>query len=140
MSGTKRKQSQSTLISNYFRPLNDKGNSIQTSQPTAVSDKRSSSPDSDQQTPTMKRQKIESRNALTTLMSPKIKEFRAHPESPRTARYIVWTNTLQSPSARFYEYVENASVPWELWTLCDRFTRYCDLCVIRPDCSLDFKI
>jgi DNA mismatch repair protein MSH3 len=27
------------------------------------------------------------RNALTTLMSPKIKEFRAPPQSPRTARY-----------------------------------------------------
>ena len=107
----KRKQvsSQPTLISNYFRkvesPTEKRTRSTQAASTPAASQTvapRTSSPIvSDDEEPVSKRPRFTTppnaevargilsaeQNALTALMSPKVKEFRPPPESPRTARY-----------------------------------------------------
>jgi DNA mismatch repair protein MSH3 len=110
----KRKSSQSSLISNYFQKLDSpvQKRPLQATQPETASAQNdfplehsvaeSESPvSSDIEEHVPKRPRLESpstgevgrpatpgeRNALTTLMGPKIKEFRPPPVSPRTARY-----------------------------------------------------
>ena len=112
---SKRKtSSQSSLISNYFKKVDtpsQKGQSTLSSSPTTRNGKSAPDPprptslvsddDNDEDHP-RKRTRLHTppsddslrmmtpageKNALTALMSPKIKEFRPPPESPRTARY-----------------------------------------------------
>lgn len=102
----KRKQSsQSSLISNYFKrvdPPAEKVRSITTVKHNSPIDPPQSSPQSsDDDGPVQKRPRLTTPpsdsptpaipagewNVLTALMSPKIKEFRPPPESPRTSRY-----------------------------------------------------
>lgn len=108
----KRKRSQPTLISNFFKrvesPNNNKAGKSkpQINQNGHDHPPRSSSPvgtsssdveDDGEDGHVTKRPRLETpplassgageRNALTALMSPKTKEFRPAPESPRTARY-----------------------------------------------------
>jgi DNA mismatch repair protein MSH3 len=107
----KRKTSQPSLISNYFQKVDSQAQkrSSQPSQPSTANARNGRTPDpptspatSDVEAePLPKRARLESppssesprpttpveRNALTTLMGPKIKEFRPPPLSPRTARY-----------------------------------------------------
>lgn len=101
----KRKQpsSQPTLISNYFKkidsPTEKRVRSAQTTS-QANDDHTSRVVSEDEESPLSKRQRLQTppgdvgvsgesgeSNALTALMSPKVKEFRPPPESPRTARY-----------------------------------------------------
>ena|SRR2546423_5670901 len=63
-------------------------------------------PGSDSLRVTTPEQNAIERNALTALMSPKVKEFRPPPESPRTSRYKYIPNSPEKP-------VENAT-PEEL--------------------------
>jgi len=109
--------SQPTLISNYFKKVDSPIEKRQSTTPTTVPTKRNgvatpdtrarpSTPDDDDDEPeerVPKRARLQTppsddssglgvtsareTNALTTLMSPKVKEFRPPPESPRTARY-----------------------------------------------------
>jgi len=113
-SQAKRKpSSQPTLISNYFKkvdsPIEKPKSTVPTKRngvTTPDTHQRPSTPDDDDQEPEQrvpKRARLQTppsddssglgttpareTNALTALMSPKVKEFRAPPESPRTARY-----------------------------------------------------
>ena len=113
-SQAKRKpSSQPTLISNYFKkvdsPIEKRPSAVPTKRTgvtTPDTHERPSTPDDDDQEPeerVPKRARLQTppsddssglgatptreTNALTALMSPKVKEFRPPPESPRTARY-----------------------------------------------------
>ena len=113
-SQAKRKpSSQPTLISNYFKKVDSPIEKRQSTVPTKRNGvttpdtrERPSTPDDDDQEPeerVPKRARLQTppsddssvlgatpareTNALTALMSPKVKEFRPPPESPRTARY-----------------------------------------------------
>lgn len=121
--------SQPSLISNYFKKIDSPsqiGQSIQSSAPVISNGK--STPDPRRPTPPVvsddeggeerihKRARLQTppssdslkaitpggeRNALTALMSPKVKEFRPPPESPRTARYkysSTSTNDIEPPT------------------------------------------
>jgi DNA mismatch repair protein MSH3 len=101
----KRKQtsSQPTLISNYFKKVDSPTEKrTRSALPASTVVPRTSSPvASDDEEPASKRPRFTTppnaemargsvsaeQNALTALMSPKVKEFRPPPESPRTARY-----------------------------------------------------
>jgi DNA mismatch repair protein MSH3 len=101
----KRKQSSSqpTLISNYFKKIDSPTEKrVRSAQPTIQTndDPTSRVLYEDEETPVSKRPRLQTPpnevgvgggsgevNALTALMSPKVKEFRPPPESPRTARY-----------------------------------------------------